>query len=54
MSIDLLNILPFDRLDCFDSGRPKIQLIPGNDDSLASTKIKVAHDSPIRAFIDMG
>lgn len=54
MSLDLLNILPFDRFDCFDSGRPKIQSIPGNDDRLASTKIKATHDSLIRAFIYMG
>ena len=54
MSLDLLNILPFDRSDCFDSGRPKIQSIPGNDDRLACTKIKATHDSPIRVFIDMG
>ena len=49
---DLLNILPFDRFDCFDSGRPKIQSIPGNDDRVTSTKIKATYDGPIRAFID--
>lgn len=54
MSLNLLNILPFDRFDCFDSGRPKIQSIPGNDGRLASIKIKAIRDSLIRAFIYMG
>jgi hypothetical protein len=49
MFLDLLNILPFDRFDCFDSGRPKIQSIPGNDDRITSIKIKAIGDSPIRA-----
>lgn len=54
MSLDLPNILPFDRFGCFGSGRLGVQSIPGNDDRLACTKIEATHDSPIKAFIDMG